>query len=160
MRGDYPTVEQRYDDKVRMGCRSSKCSEDGEHDVHVHSPTSISTKTELEETSFTESEAHAKMIIDVKGGQVESADCSKGVENTAERDPDEGKVEREETDNMLEIEAQQTDPIETIATTTTATTTTSDMMQSASGAPPIAKSVTISMAESKDARYWVQDLKG
>ena len=157
MRGDYPTVKQDYNDKVRMGCRSSRCSEDGEHDVHVHSPTSISTKTELEETSFTESEAHAKMIlIDVKGGQVESADCSKGVQNTAERDPEEEKAEREETD-MLEIEAQQTDPIETIASTTT---TTSDVMQSASGAPPIAKSVTISMAESKDARYWVQDLKG
>ena len=137
-----------------MGCLSSRCSEDGEHDVHVHSPTSISTKTELEETSFTESEAHAKMIIDVKGDQVESADCSKGVQNTAERDPDEGKVEREETE-MLETEAQQTDPIETIASTTT-----SDVMQSASGARPIAKSVTISMAESKDARYWVQDLKG
>lgn len=135
-----------------MGCLSSRCSGDGEHDVdvYVHSPTS--TKVEFEESSFTESEAHAKIIIDVKGGQVESADCLGGLQNTAERDPDEEEREEEET-GMLEIEAQLTDRIETIVST-------SDVTQSASGARPTAKSVTLSMAESKDARYWVQDLKG
>ncbi len=136
-----------------MGClpSTSRYSEDGASE-HVHSSTS--TKVEFEETSFTESEAHAQMIIiDVKDGQVESADCLRGLKNTVERDPDEGKAEREET-GMSEIETQLTSCSPFYTTTSDAPT------HAQSGAWPTAKSVTLSMAESKDARYWVQDLKG
>ena len=121
-----------------MGCLSSRCSE------HSRSPTS--TGVEFEETSFTESEAHARaqMIIDIRhGGQVESTDCLQGLQDIAKRETE-----------MSEIETQLTGPIET---------TTSELDATQSGAQPrrpTTKSVTLSMAESKDPRYWAQDLKG
>lgn len=125
-----------------MGCLSSK---DGEHS---RSPTS--TRIDIEETSFTESEAHAQMIIDVRDGQVEAKDCLQGLE----RDLKEEKVEGGETERS-EIEAQLTSPTET--------TTTNEFDATQSGARrfrPTAKSVTVSIAESKGQRYWEQDLKG
>lgn len=121
-----------------MGCLSSRCSED-----HEHSPTS--TKVEFEETSFTESEAHARIIIDVKDGQVESKDCLQGLDTAGK---EEEKLEGET--GMSEVEVKLTE-----------TTNELDATQSGARCPrPTAKSVTLSMAESKDPRYWAQDLKG
>lgn len=127
-----------------MGCLSSRYSED-----HEHTPTS--TKVEFEETSFTESEAHARtqMIIDVKDGQAESKDCLQGLDS-AETGRDMVNVTGE-TNEMSEVEAQLTSP----------TDITSGEESSSWTCPrPPAKSVTLSMAESKGPRYWAQDLKG
>ena len=92
------------------------------------------------------------MIIDVKDGQAESKDCLQGLDS-AKRDVEEEKMAGET--EMSEIEAQPTtrSPIET-------TSELDATQSSAQRSRRTAKSVTLSMAESKDPRYWAQDLKG
>ena len=130
---------------ISMGCLSSRCSED-----HEHSP--ASTKVEVEETNFTESEAHAQMIIDVKDGQEESKDCLQGLDTT-ERDLEEEKMVGETEISETEAQLTTCSPVET-------TGELDATQSSAQRSRCTAKSVTLSMAESKDPRYWAQDLKG
>ena len=120
-----------------MGCLSSRCSED-----RKHSPTS--TKVKFEETSSESTEAHAHMIIYVKdAGQTDSKDCAQGLDPVH-------VPETEKEKEAAEIEARLTSSINTDNSEDLITQRTR----------PSAKSVTLSMAESKDSRYWVQDLKG
>ena len=88
-----------------------------------------------------EPSAQAHMVIVAKGGQEQREDCTRGLDRA---------------DSLEKMEA------ETQKTTLIDTTNKVEEMSSCSACRRSTnmKSVTLSMAENKDARYWAQDLKG